>query len=133
MSNQNNVKNSQAEQKAENIRIEQLIGKIMRIGVIISVIIMLFGLVLYIVTGTTGFGSHYYLTSFGQLLKGIISLKPYSIMMLGVFVLILTPVLRVVVSIYSFYKEHDKMYVIITTIVFIILLISFFLGTFLHL
>ncbi|CAM2809868.1 DUF1634 domain-containing protein [Fructilactobacillus fructivorans] len=133
MSNQNNVKNSQAEQKAKNIRIEQLIGKIMRIGVIISVIIMLFGLVLYIVTGTTGFGSHYYLTSFSQLLKGIISLKPYSIMMLGVFALILTPVLRVVVSIYSFYKEHDKMYVIITTIVFIILLISFFLGTFLHL
>ncbi len=54
--------------------------------------------------------------------------KPYSIMMLGIFCLILTPILRVVVSIYSFYKEHDMLYVVITSIVLIILMISFVFG-----
>lgn len=49
-------------------------------------------------------------------------------MMAGIFLLILTPVLRVLVSIYAFYKEKDVLYVWITTIVFIILMFGFILG-----
>lgn len=55
-------------------------------------------------------------------------LKPYAIMMFGLFCLILTPVLRVVVSLFTFLKEKDYLYVGITGIVLIILVISFFIG-----
>jgi len=33
-----------------------------------------------------------------------------------------------VVSIYAFYKEHDNLYVIITTIVLVILMFAMFMG-----
>ena len=49
-------------------------------------------------------------------------------MMLGIFLLILTPVLRVVISIYAFAKEKDHLYVWITSIVLVILIISFIIG-----
>ena len=55
-------------------------------------------------------------------------LKPYAVLMLGIFLLILTPVLRVVVSIYAFAKEGDRLYVTITTIVLIILIIGTTIG-----
>ncbi|EPD11575.1 putative membrane protein [Lacticaseibacillus paracasei subsp. paracasei Lpp48] len=48
--------------------------------------------------------------------------------MTGIFLLILTPVLRVVVSIYAFAVEHDRLYVWITTIVLIILLGAMTIG-----
>ncbi len=49
-------------------------------------------------------------------------------MMFGLFCLILTPVLRVVVSLFTFLKEKDYLYVGITGIVLIILVISFLIG-----
>ena len=54
--------------------------------------------------------------------------KPFAIIMLGLFLLILTPVLRVVVSIYAFAVERDTLYVAITTIVLIILVIAMVIG-----
>ncbi|MBA1393641.1 DUF1634 domain-containing protein, partial [Lactobacillus sp. XV13L] len=50
------------------------------------------------------------------------------ILMLGIFLLILTPVLRVVVSIYAFLKEKDYLYVYITTFVLIILAFAMIAG-----
>ncbi|MBU9789226.1 DUF1634 domain-containing protein [Lentilactobacillus sp. IMAU92037] len=108
--------------------VEIIIGKILQIGVIISAVIMLLGLILLIITGHTGFPANQYPTDFMEIGKGLMTFKPYSIMMLGIFCLILTPILRVVVSIYSFYKEHDMLYVVITSIVLVILMISFVFG-----
>ena len=48
--------------------------------------------------------------------------------MFGIFLLILTPVLRVIVSIYAFAKEGDRLYVVITTIVLVILIIGMAIG-----
>ena len=48
--------------------------------------------------------------------------------MTGLFLLILTPVLRVVASIVAFAKEGDKLYVAITTLVLIILIVAMFVG-----
>lgn len=48
--------------------------------------------------------------------------------MLGLFLLILTPVLRVVVSIYAFIKEKDRLYTWITTAVLVILIGAMIIG-----
>ncbi|WP_283679778.1 DUF1634 domain-containing protein [Lentilactobacillus sp. Marseille-Q4993] len=108
--------------------VEMIIGKILRIGVIISAVVMGIGLILLFVTQTTGYPANTFPDTFRSIFTGTIALKPYAIMMFGVFLLILTPILRVVVSIYSFWVEGDKLYVIITTIVLVILAISFVFG-----
>lgn len=114
--------------KQEMEQIENTIGKILRYGVLLSSLVMIIGLILYIIMGSTGYSETFHYRSINELFNGIISLKPYAIMMLGLLMLILTPVLRVVVSIYSFYKEHDYLYVYITALVLIILIISFIIG-----
>ena len=108
--------------------VQLIIGKILRLGVMISATVMIIGLVLLIVKGNGGYPHNAFPTDFTQIWAGIAELKPYAIMMLGIFLLILTPVLRVVVSIYSFYREGDSLYVWITTIVLVILGISFVFG-----
>ncbi|TWW12437.1 membrane protein [Dellaglioa algida] len=113
---------------AEMAKIELIIGKILRAGVFISATIMIIGLVLSLVTGSTGYPGNTFPTSFTAIISGIGALKPYAIMMLGLFFLILTPILRVVVSIYAFYKEKDYLYVKITVIVLVILIAGFFIG-----
>lgn len=119
--------------KKEIKRVEITIGNILRWGVLISAAIMIAGLLLFILKGGLGYPKGYYAKSFRQIWEGLIQLKPYSVMMLGIFALILTPVLRVIVSIYSFYKEKDFTYVYITTFVLLILIFSFLLGIIFHL
>lgn len=109
--------------------IEAIIGRILQIGVSIAAIIMALGLLLLIIKGgQTGYAKNVHPTTISGILRGITQLKPYAVMMLGLFCLILTPILRVVVSIYAFAKEHDRLYVVITTLVLVILGISFVIG-----
>ncbi len=115
--------------RAKMEKIEIVIGNLLRAGVIISAAIMAIGFVMLIVTGNSGYPAGYHPHDFREIFAGIVALKPYAIMMLGIFCLILTPVLRVLVSIYSFYKEHDYLYVYITTFVMVVLIFSFWLGT----
>lgn len=107
-------------------KVELIIGKILRIGVVTSAIVIVIGIMLYFLNGSGYIGN--FPTRFSTILNGIVAGKSYAIIMLGIFLLILTPVLRVVVSIYAFYKEKDTMYVVITTIVLVILIIAMLLG-----
>ena len=112
----------------EMAQVQTIIGRILQVVVIFSAIVMLIGLVLFLVSGQSGYSGSYVPRRMGLILQGTWQLKPYAIMMLGVYCLILTPVLRVVVSIYAFYKEHDHLYVAITTLVLAILLVALAIG-----
>ncbi|WP_143462474.1 DUF1634 domain-containing protein [Levilactobacillus enshiensis] len=112
----------------EMAQVETVIGRILQVGVIFSAIVMLIGLVMFLTTGFSGYAGSYVPRRMGQILVGTWQLRPYAIMMLGVYCLILTPVLRVVVSIYAFYKERDHLYVAITTLVLFILLVALVIG-----
>jgi uncharacterized membrane protein len=116
---------------AENKNIEDAeiwISKTLRVGVVISAVITCFGLILFILTGNSGYPGESFPTSLIEIFKGFLVFKPYAIILGGLFVLILTPVLRVGVSIITFLKEKDYLYVTITATVFLILIVSFFLG-----
>ncbi|CDZ24075.1 putative membrane protein [[Clostridium] cellulosi] len=108
--------------------LELAISKVIKYGVLASAAIMLIGLIIFLVTGSSGYPGSYYPTSLVEIFQGLIAFKPYAMMMFGLFLLILTPVLRVGVSILLFLKEKDYTFVRITTLVFIILIISFLLG-----
>lgn len=112
-------------------KVEITIGKILRIGVLISAIIMLFGFILYLINHNTGYVNNNFPTTLTNIFIGLTSFKPAAIMMFGLFCLILTPVLRVAVSIYAFYIEKDHLYVWITTLVLIILIVALCLGHYL--
>jgi uncharacterized membrane protein len=114
--------------KKEMEEIEVVIGKILRVGVGISTAVMLIGLILFFVKGKSGYPENVWPTTSSQILSGILVLKPYALLMAGLFLLILTPILRVVVSVYAFAKEHDRLYVYITLLVLLILIIAVIVG-----
>jgi uncharacterized membrane protein len=60
--------------------------------------------------------------------QGVKDFRGQSIIVLGLLLLIATPVVRVAVSILGFVRSGDRRYVVITTIVLILLLLSFALG-----
>ena len=64
-----------------------------------------------------------------DVLRGIRESRGQAVVTLGLLLLIATPVLRVAVSIVAFAYERDRPYVVITTIVLLLLILSFALGT----
>ena len=116
------------DRKKEMAQIELVIGKILRVGVLVSATVLIIGMILFLMHGGTGYGEHQFPTTFAMIFQGMAELKAGAVIMFGLFCLILTPVLRVVVSIYAFAKEEDYLYVWITVIVLVILLIGMTIG-----
>lgn len=112
----------------ELINIEKNIGKILRIGVLVSSTIIVIGMLILIFTKDSGYPQDTWPTTFFEIWKGVLNFKALAWIMGGLFLLILTPILRVVTSIFAFFKEEDGLYVIITTLVLIILIISVIVG-----
>ena len=67
----------------------------------------------------------------GVFFQGLLLGNPASYMMLATILLILTPVTRVLVSIYAFWVDQDYKFVIVTATVFLVMtltVLSSFLG-----
>jgi uncharacterized membrane protein len=120
-------------------RVELLISGILRAGVCLSFLL--------IVAGTLVTFLHHpsYLASEAALqrltrpgaafphtareeLTAIRELRGQAVVVLGLAVLVATPVLRVAVSIAAFAVQRDRAFVLITCVVLALLLLSFFLG-----
>lgn len=112
----------------ENNKVEAIVARCLQIGVGISAAIIFIGLFMFLLTGQSGYPGSAFPTNLTDVFRGVIMLKPYAIILLGLLILILTPVFRVAVSIIAFWKEKDFLYVGITSIVLIILIIGFMLG-----
>lgn len=123
----NDNESSECNLMKENSKLEKHISIAMRIGVIVSAAVMIFGFVLLLITYKDNFAG-FTNPSIAETLGGLITLNPYSYMLLGIFLLILTPVLRVVTCIIIFAKEKDRLYTVITLLVLLILIISFIVG-----
>ncbi|MCM3342821.1 DUF1634 domain-containing protein [Paenibacillus sp. MER TA 81-3] len=108
--------------------VEAAVSTFLRIGVLTSAAVIVTGLLLFLITGQSGYPEQTYPTTVIGIVTGLVEGKAYAIMMAGLSLLILTPVFRVAVSIFVFLKEKDYLYVMITSLVFLILMISFALG-----
>lgn len=62
------------------------------------------------------------------LLHNLAAFRPGAIMLVATVILILTPVVRVVISIYAFAQEGDRKYVGVTGTVLLVILLTVFLG-----
>jgi uncharacterized membrane protein len=113
-----------------------IIGRVLRYGVILSAIVVIVGTAgLAISQGSSeasGFLNYNPSTvphdgidaSLSGLLNGLAAFSPFSWIELGVIVLIATPVSRVLISVFLFAAEKDRLYVLITAVVLALLLFS---------
>jgi uncharacterized membrane protein len=113
---------------------EQLLGNLLRGGVILSAVMVMIGGVLYLMRHGTELPSYHIFKGepaefrvLPDILEGAVTLqRRRSLIQIGLLVLIATPVLRVAFSAYGFWQQGDRTYVIITLIVLGLLLYSLF-------
>lgn len=115
-------------EKEKLLEIELRIGKILRAGVFMSSSVIIIGLLMFVFTGHSGYPGTTYPRGLSEIAAGLFEFKAFAWLMTGLFLLILTPVLRVLASIFAFAKEGDKMYVTITLVVLAVLVLAIFLG-----
>lgn len=116
------------EKKQELEKMEVLISQFLRFGVLLSAIFIFLGLIMLIITGKSGYDGTFFPDTFQSVLYGVLSFKPYAIILFGLLLLIFTPIFRVGVTIIIFWKNKDFVFLKITIFVFIVLLFSFFMG-----
>ena len=104
--------------------LNRLIFHVLRGGVLVSVAFLIFGFVL---AGVTGRPISEVTVRPRDLAAGIYRFTPDAYLSLGVLLMIFTPVVRVFLSLLAFAKERDRMYVLLTGIVFLNLMVSVFL------
>jgi uncharacterized membrane protein len=98
----------------------------LRGGVIASGMLMLGGILINVLTGDTSCPTGRIELSW--IILGDPFLSASHVKFIGFLVLLSTPLLRIVYSVYSFSRIKDRMYVVLTTLVLIVLLASILLG-----
>ncbi|MEM0073352.1 MAG: DUF1634 domain-containing protein [Thermoplasmatales archaeon] len=130
-------------EKAENLS-SKVLSQYLIWSVIISVSIIIFGTIEFLVTGSSGYvnlpvfvliksGGIYtnvfphYLNSIGV---GLIKVKSFAVIEFGILVLILSPIGRMFLQIFIYARERDRNFIIIATSVFLILVFSLYISRF---
>jgi len=114
---------------------ELWISYVLRAGVMTAGIIIFVGVILFLVLGPPAGGPHRLNDIIGNGGQSI-SVSPRSIghqiaagssiavIQLGVLVLILTPLMRVGMTVFLFFAQRDRVFVAITSVVFIVLVLG---------
>jgi len=120
-------------QHFDDRRMEVIMGRLLQVGVLLASFVMLVGGVLYTRAHYTEAPNYRVFSSEPQHLRhlsGVISgIKvgdPAAIIQLAVLLLIATPVARVVFALIAFAIERDKLYILVSALVFAVLLYGFF-------
>ena len=118
-------------------RIELIIGNLLRLGVLLSAVLVVVGGTIYLVRHGKDApqygvfqGEPADLRSVGGIVRATASLRGRGVIQLGLLILIATPVARVAFSVVAFALERDRLYVIVTLIVLAVLTFSLAGGHF---
>ena len=113
-------------------RIDDIMGLLLRTGVIIAASLVLLGGIVYLVRHPalgnyrTFLGEPQQFRTVSGIFHGATELTGRGLIQLGLLLLIATPVARVVFSVFAFLYERDWKYVIFTLIVLSLLIFSLF-------
>jgi len=130
---------------AQERTVELIISWLLRVGVWSSIALVVAGLVMLVVKDHAALlherpggleallhqgppGEPQPLTLYPDVLASVRRGEPYGVITLGLLVLLLTPVLRVAVSVVAFLLERDWLYTAITAAVLCLLLAGLALG-----
>lgn len=131
-----------SQESSKALEVEIVISELLRWGVRISLFLLAGGTLLCFLNGTdygrsggSAADLHRLITqteafprSLAWLWNGLLHLQGAAVIVAGLLLLISTPVIRVLVSVFAFALEKDRAYVVITLVVFLLLLLSFVLG-----
>ena len=114
-----------------NSHVERLVGYLLRVGVILSSIIVLAGGISYLIrygADIPGYkifsGEPANLRSVHGIVADAVSLSSRGIIQFGLLLLMFTPVAWVAFLLFAFVKQRDGTYVIVTSVVLAALLFS---------
>src|SRR5256886_6625978 len=102
----------------------RLIYHVLRGGVLVSVAVLLFG---FILVGAKSAALPDHSVPTRSLIPQLVEFTPAGFLSLGVLVLIATPMVRVLLSLLSFSGERGRTYGLMSGIVLVKILVSFFL------
>ena len=122
-------------QKVTDQTLERWISALLRIGVVLSALLVLTGGVLYLLRHGHEVVAYQVFQPkessdrrIAEIIEEALVGRGRSIIQLGLLLLIATPIARVAASLIGFLFEQDKTYLVITLIVLIVLLASLFTG-----
>ncbi|MGE5243750.1 MAG: DUF1634 domain-containing protein [Betaproteobacteria bacterium] len=116
----------QTEPLQDRIAIQDAAAWILRVGVIGSVLVMLAGITLSFVHHPVSVEDMQRTAFDGRatsIWRGLLEGRGQSVIELGIYMLVLTPILRVVASMVLFLvEEHDRLYTVVTFFVLVLTL-----------
>jgi uncharacterized membrane protein len=136
-----NVQEAEATSRLPH-RVEIIVSDVLRWGVAGSLVLLVIGTLLCFL-GSADYGSGggsaadlqrlirpdaNLAFSFGWFFHGLAHLQGPAIVVAGLLMLIATPVARVLISIFAFVIDRDWPFVSITTVVFVLLILSVVIG-----
>ncbi len=125
------------EQKAEDVRVEHRMGRLLQVGVLLAAAVTAVGGAIHLV-------KHWdkpvpdrrvfktppppEVSSVPGVVGAAFDARGQGLIQLGVLLLIATPVARVAFSVYVFARQRDRLYIVVTLVVLALLLFSLFAG-----
>jgi uncharacterized membrane protein len=116
-------------------KVEQLLGNLLRYGVLFAALVGFLGGVLYLVQHGGASADHRVfrgeppeLRSVQGVVAAALQGRGDALIQLGLLCLIATPIARVLMSLFAFLRQRDWTYVVITAIVLSVLGYSLFVG-----
>ena len=98
---------------SEKRDVNVVIANIIKTGVFVSSFFIITGITLSFIQGANGVLTVERYT-FNEMLRGLVSLNYYSYLMFGIFLLILTPVLRILGLLYIYIEQKDYKFLGVT-------------------
>jgi uncharacterized membrane protein len=132
---------AEGDKKPDDTRFEQMMGNLLRTGVVLAALVTAAGGVVYLAKRWNEPPPPYgvfpmpdrpaELNSVPGVLEFAFRGRGQGLIQLGVLLLIATPVARVAFSVYAFARQRDRLYVLVTLVVLALLLLSLFSGAWL--
>lgn len=115
----------------DDVQMETIMGHLLRAGVLLSSFVVLIGGILYLVAqhGKMADYRQFHsepadLRNLPQLFHLVLTGNPAAIIQCGILLLIATPIARVVFACVAFFLERDRLYLVVSLIVLMVLLTS---------
>jgi uncharacterized membrane protein len=113
--------------------VEQIVGRLLQVGVAVATVVVLLGGAMLLATHGSDVpsfrvfrGASSTLRSVSAAARGAVALDPRGMVQLGLVLLIATPVARVALTLGAFILQRDRLYVMLTTVVLVLLLFGLF-------
>ena len=113
---------------AEPAGLRESFGRVLRVGVVVSGLLLAIGLGLEVVRETTGIAGRTGALPLGSLVTDLATGQPWAFLWLGVVALAATPMVRVALALGVFARAQDRAFVAITGFVLAVLLASIVVG-----